>query len=422
MNSMIQAEVAGDARLHRRIDRAVFAEPGPVALLQPQRHQRAHAEQPQPVRLPGGHDPVEQDGLVFRRDPQLVAEIAGVVDAPQVDRDHAHVDMPERHERERLRREVEVGRHRRQHVPRPRTSHGHAGQAQAEDLERDAAIGRQVVAEPARVMDLGRQRSEEVEHLGVGRAGDRELADDPALVVEHRRQRDPPDARHARRQQRREPGLGARSGDAVLGVVRDLGHAHALAHRGDLAGDLLPGVRAAERDVLARLLAGRLEPERVLQPERRSPDGVGSRQSVVDRRRQQRPGGGQLLVGEGDPESPAVVLLDLGVRVAERGVIAVAGDIHGPDVHAAVAVVTGRHPGRQGETDAAALRQAGHHATGHPEAAQATDGADQGVAVGRKGEGAVDDLLDADRAHRRVVREGDLQLGSDALQVGRQEL
>ena len=207
MNVVIEPEVAGDARLERRVDRAVLAEPGPVALLQSQRHQRAHPEQPQPVRLTGGHDPVEEHLLVFRRDPQLVAEIAGVVDAPQVDRDHAHVHAPERHERERLRREVEVWRHGRQHVARPRASHGQAGQAKAEDLEADAAVGRQVVAEPARVMDLGRQRSEEVERLVVGRAGDRELADDPALIVEHRGQRDASDGRHPRRQQRREPRL-----------------------------------------------------------------------------------------------------------------------------------------------------------------------------------------------------------------------
>jgi hypothetical protein len=44
------------------------------------------------VRLAGGDDPVEQLALVLRRDPQLVAEVAGVVDPGQVDRRHPEVD------------------------------------------------------------------------------------------------------------------------------------------------------------------------------------------------------------------------------------------------------------------------------------------------------------------------------------------
>ena len=154
------------------------------------------------MRRAGGHDPVEENALVFRRDPQLVAEIARVVDPAEVDRDHGHIDGPERHERERLGREVQIRRHGREDVARTRACQGQPGQAQAEDLEADAAVGRQVVPEPARVMDLGGQGAEEVERVGVRWSRDRELADDAALVVEHRGQRDAPDGRHPRGQQR----------------------------------------------------------------------------------------------------------------------------------------------------------------------------------------------------------------------------
>ena len=185
----------------RRVDRAVLAEPRPVALLEPERHQRPHPEQPQAVRLAGGHDPVEQRALVLGRDPQLVAEVARVVDPRQVGRDHPEVDLPERHEREGLGREVEVGCHRRQDVARPRTGDGQPGQPQPQDLEADAARRPAGGGGTSGVVDLGRQRAEEVELVGLGRARDRELADDPARVVEHRGQRDPPDGRHPRGQQ-----------------------------------------------------------------------------------------------------------------------------------------------------------------------------------------------------------------------------
>ena len=177
-----------------------------------------------------------------------------------------------------------------EHVARARPGNRQPGQPQPEHLEPDRSVARQVVAEPARVVDLRRQRPEQVELLRVGRPGDRELADDPARVVEHRGQRDPAGRRHPRRQQRGQPVRRALAGHPVLRVVRDLGHPDPLANRGHLAGDAVPGVRAVERDLLDRLLAGLLEPQRVLQPERRAPDRVRRGEPVVDRRRQQRVG------------------------------------------------------------------------------------------------------------------------------------
>ena len=68
----------------------------------------------------------------------------------------------------------------REHVARARPGDGQPDQAQPEHLEPDRPVGRQVVAEPARVVDLGRQRPEQVELVGLGRPRDGELADDPA--------------------------------------------------------------------------------------------------------------------------------------------------------------------------------------------------------------------------------------------------
>ena len=367
--------------------------------------------------LAGGHDPVEQGTLILGRDPQLVAEVAGVIDPGEVNRDHPEVDLAEGHEREGLGREVEIGRHGLEDIPRTRPGYGQADQPEAQHVEPHAAVRRQVVAEPARMMDLCRQRPEQVELVRLGGSCDREFADDAACIVEHRGQGDAAGRRHARRQQRGQPGLGAWPYDPVLGVIGDLRHADPFTDRRNLRRYLRPRVGAPERDLLPWLQPRFLKPQRVLKPERRAPHGVGGGQSVVDRRRQQRSGVGQLLVREGDPESASIILLDLGVGVRERGVVPIPGHIHAPDIHAGIAVVARSHPGREGQTHAPALREAGHDAAGNPVAAQPADRPDQRVAVRREREWSVDDSLDADRAHRRVVLERDGQLGRDALQV-----
>ena len=156
---VIEPKVASDPGLGRRVDRPVLTEPCPVALLEPQGHQRPHPEQPQAVRLAGRHDPVEQLALVLGRDPQLIAEVTGVVDSGEKNGRHPEVDPSERHERERLGRQVEVRRDRREHLPRPRARDRQPGQPQAEHLEPDRPVARQVVAEadrafPARIAPL----------------------------------------------------------------------------------------------------------------------------------------------------------------------------------------------------------------------------------------------------------------------------
>jgi len=133
----------------------------------------------------------------------------------------------------------------------------------------------------------------------------------------------------------------------------------------------------------------------------------------------QRASSGELLVGERDAEAAGVVLAHLGVGVGQRRVVAVAGDVHAPDVGAGVAV---HHPVGERQAHAAALRQAGHDRIGHPHAPHALDRADQRVAVGAERERAVDELLDARFADQREVLERLLQLGGDAVEVVGEQL
>ena len=100
---VVELDVALQAGLVERVDRAVLAIPRPVALLEPQRHQRPEPEQPDPVLLARGHQLVEQRTLVLGSDPQLVAELAAVVDPADERRDDPDLDPPEIHEAERRR-------------------------------------------------------------------------------------------------------------------------------------------------------------------------------------------------------------------------------------------------------------------------------------------------------------------------------
>ena len=185
---------------------------------------------------------------------------------------------------------------------------------------------------------------------------------------------------------------------AVLGEVRALAEADPLAHGPRLLADALERVRAVERDVLDRFEAGPLEPQRMLEPEPGAPHRVVLGEAVVDRRRVQRARRRQLLVRERDAEPARVVLADLGVGVGERRPVAVAGDVHRPDVVVRVAV---DHPVGERQTDAAALRQAGHHRARHPHPAHAADRPDERVAVGAERERAVDEASGCRPGRRR---------------------
>ena len=134
----------------------------------------------------------------------------------------------------------------------------------------------------------------------------------------------------------------------------------------------------------------------------------------------ERPAGGQFFVRIGDDEAPRIKL-SRGVAqvVLARGERAVARDVHAEDIVPRVAV---DHPLRERESDGTPLREPAHAAAGHPKISLAGHRSDERVAVGREGEGAVHPALDPDLCERGESRIADLELGQDALDIGRQQV
>ena len=229
-----------------------------------------------------------------------------------------------------------------------------------------------------------------------------------------------PGLRHAVGHQPVEEGLGARPGNLVFGEVGDLGDADAVrAPRGTRA-DMLEIVGAVEGDDVLRLDALGREPERRLQAPGVAHHGALRDHHVVERRRLLRPRGRQLLVGEADREAARIVLAHLGVGVAQASPIRRSARRPCPRRRS-------RDRRRPSSCDSARptpppwLKPA-ITAQAHPEIGQALHRPDQRIAVGREGEGAVDDLLDAGLLQRREMLEADLERRRDAVEVGRQQL
>ena len=86
---------------------------------------------------------------------------------------------------------------------------------------------RQMPLEPAHVIDLRLARSPHEEAV-LARLGDGEVADQLALLVQHRGQHDAAGLRHAVGHQARQERLGAGAGDRVFGEIGDLGDADAV--------------------------------------------------------------------------------------------------------------------------------------------------------------------------------------------------
>ena len=268
---------------------------------------------------------------------------------------------------------------------------------------------------------LGYPGSEHHELLGPGvlvsQCGHGEVTDEPAGLIEHRGEGQAAGSRDPVGHETVEGRPGSRAGELVLGETGGLDHSHPFPHRGDLLGHHREGVGPVEGDLLERFLVGALEPQGVFEAVGGAPHGVGLGEPTVDGGGVQGPGVGELLVGEGDLEPAAVVLLDLGDRVGRGGPVAEAGHVHPPNVEAGV---SGGHPVGHGQANAAPLAEAGHHPACHPVASLATNRADQRVAVGCEGEGSVDYLLDAHLGVDGEVGEPDFQGRGEAFQVGGQ--
>ena len=225
----------------------------------------------------------------------------------------------------------------------------------------------------------------------VVQARDREIPPEPPGGAEHGRQRHPPRCGDAPGHDPVQPGARAGAGDQVLAEIVHLVDAHALAHGPDLAPGGVPCVRAAKAWGLVTRLVPFGEPVHHLQPVLLAPDRAHGIKDVIHRRRVERTRRRQFLVGVRDREPFLIVLDHLRQGIAWPDPVAETRHVHRCDVAFAFAR---RHPLCQHQPDAAALAEPGHHAAGRPVVAQPRHRADQRVAVGGKGKGAVDHRLD----------------------------
>ena len=234
----------------------------------------------------------------------------------------------------------------------------------------------------------------------------REVADQLAALVEHRRQCDPGDGGNAVRHDARQPLGAAGAADLELAIIGDLQQSHPCGDCAAFGGDVRVRVRTPEAEMVFGLGRRGCEPQGVLEAAIIAEHRMLRLELLVDRRRSQRPRGRQLFVGKADAEAPRIILTDFRIRVGKRGPVAVTRDVHRPDIGARVAV---DDPMRQRQSNAAALTESGHDAARHPEVLQSLDRTEQRIAVGREGERAVHHPLDAGVAHRREMRETDLE-------------
>src|SRR5579872_6472546 len=109
-----------ETRLERAIDRPIFARPAAEALLQPQRVQSARAKEAQAEIAASLRDEIKERTLIVDPDPDLVPEIAGVGDAPDLGGDHPELHLAEGQERKGRGRDI-VMREALQQLARART-------------------------------------------------------------------------------------------------------------------------------------------------------------------------------------------------------------------------------------------------------------------------------------------------------------
>ena len=157
--------------------------------------------------------------------------------------------------------------------------------------------------EPAPVVLFRRVGADKKDPVG-RHAAHREIADQPAALVQHRCQRDTADVRHLVRHDPIEPGGGAWAGNVELAVVGRFEQADPGRHRVALSRHVRVRVRPAERDLLDRRRALRRKPQRVLEGAVVAEHGVLRLKPLIDRRRAKRACGRQLLVRKADPEAP----------------------------------------------------------------------------------------------------------------------
>ena len=182
--------------------------------------------------------------------------------------------------------------------------------------------------------------------------------------------------------------------------------ANAAANGLDLAPHRIPGVGPSERGGFKIGLPSLGEIIWHFESKLRAPDRAHGAEMVVHGGTAQAARGGQLFIGIADREPPLIILNDLGHRVSRRDPCAKAGAIHCEDIALRLALY---HPLRKGQPNAAALAEAGHNSAGGPIVAHPGHRPHEGIAVGRKGERAVDHRFNTGRFKCRetLIRKGD---------------
>ena len=387
-----------------------------VALLQPQRGKRASAEMRKAEIAPGVPEVVIQRREIVRRRPYLIAEFAGEARARQNRGGESHRGLHHLKQPEGGAREVGARHELKEFArlrPRDRYAAERRGLGSHEDVRRRVRL-----PEPAHVELLGKAGADDHEAI-VREAGDREVADDAAGGVEHRRQREPSRFRDLAGKDAVEPASRAAPGHLVFAIVGRLVESDGRANRPAFSLDDREGFGAAVGRRFPSLDAVGGEPQGMLEAEIRAHHRARCDQLVIDRRAADGPGRGELLVGIGEAEAARIVFGNLERSIFRRRESAETRDVHREDVLAGIVV---SHPARKHEADAAALAETGHDRAGDPEIPQAAQRTHQRIAVRREREWPVDRLLDPDTAQRGEMLEADLEVRRQSLDIVGQQL
>src|SRR5579883_771143 len=156
---LLEIDEAAEAGLVGSVDRPVLFHPGAEALFEPHAEQRAHAELLQAEALAFLQQQVIERALIFRPDPDFVAEIAGKGDAADQSRDHADIHATEGQEWELLVRNVLAGDRLEQRA-RFRSGDRQTGIVHRRGADQNAAR-RRMPLEPAHIMAFRRVGADE---------------------------------------------------------------------------------------------------------------------------------------------------------------------------------------------------------------------------------------------------------------------
>ena len=383
--ALLPVDPAVHAGFARRVALGEFRRPDAEALLQPEREKRVEADLADAVIRPRLQQRAAQRDVVAVAAVDLVAQLAADAHPCDARADHADVELAHAHEGQGG--DVALGQ-ALDDLERVGTGEREAADLLAQVAHRDALF--EVVVEPAHVPRPQVVGAHDPERA-VAPVEDGQIALEAAVGGQHRRKPRTPRFGQFRGHEPVQPRLGPRPRDLVAREGRDIEKPHGLARGAAFLGDDRMRVGALQRRRFLEPL-GR-EVERNLHVPAGAPDGPRRVHVAIGGRAFEGAACGQLLVGVGHHEAAGIELArclpDIPLVL---GPAAIARHVHAPGVGLGLAV---DHPFGQRLAHAAPLQEARHHRAGRPVAALARHRADQRVAVGREGEGAVHPGLDA---------------------------